>query len=929
MGFRSSVAALRHRATLTALLCSTAIVIFSQAGHAQEWTGAVSGEWGNSGNWNGGTVPNSLASVAYVGAGTNALNLTTSAGTINYLYLGKFSAGNMTVSDGGSLTATTYVGDGDDGTLTVTGTGTLTSATLFAGASSKGTIDILNGGKITANTFLAVGRMGTAEGKLNISGTGSTLTATGIARIGEVNGSQGEMNILSGGKMNAGTMDIGVQAGATGLLKVNGTNSIYSGTGTLNVGSSGTGTLTAEANGAVSTQYIKFGVNANSSGTGTLTGGATLSSYSMTIGQSGSGILTLSGAAAATIDTTIKIAEQSGSTGKLNIGAASGSSAASAGTLSATEIAFGAGTGELVFNHTESNYILSTPFSGNGTIKQLAGTTILTGNSSSFTGSTEINGGKLLVNGTLPKQIDINSGGTLGGTGTVELVYARSGGTLTGGNIGTIGTLNVTTDVTLNSGSTLHIDVSNSGNDKIAANGVIFIDPGAKINFGSDVAFVPGGPLQFLTAQGGIYGSFSDVMVNGQTSSSATISGVNGDTSYSVTLTASQSGKLVPSATSSSGTAAAGVLDAARGNSAMSNLISVLDSLSSTQKAAALTSLSGQSTATLTVMPTNAVSSVVSTVLNHNSVKPGASAPARFGDRSGISTGEKAPAHDEGAWVSAIGGFGSTDQKAGSAGTSSRTGGLAGGFDFPLHEETLTAGVSFGYVGSKTDIDGNGGNANAQAGFAGLYSRLERWGLRLDSTLMGGYHTADQKRNVVIGTATSTASSDFDGYSLGGGLQVSKAFDLVQQPDFDAVLRPYVGLNAQRYWQQAYRETGAGTANLSYDSMARDSVVGRLGTAWEFGFMADKTTRIAPLVSLGVAHTFTDTAPRMDAAFALLPDSRFSVQGAKMAQNALEIGLGLDVIGLENGTTFTVGYGGTVSSDAQDHSFSLRAKMAL
>lgn len=297
--------------------------------------------------------------------------------------------------------------------------------------------------------------------------------------------------------------------------------------------------------------------------------------------------------------------------------------------------------------------------------------------------------------------------------------------------------------------------------------------------------------------------------------------------------------------------------------------------------------------------------------------------------RSGISTGEQAPSHDEGAWVSAIGGFGSTDAKSGSAGTRSRTGGLAGGFDFPLHEEELTAGVSFGYVGSNTDIDDNGGSASSKAGFAGLYGRLEKWGIRLDGTLMGGYHTAEQKRNIVIGTAVSTASSDFDGYSLGGGLQASKGFDLVQRGDFDAVLRPYVGLNAQRYWQKAYSETGAGTANLTYGSMTRDTVVGRLGTVWEFGFMAGQTTRIAPLVSVGLAHTFSDTAPKMDAAFALLPDQRFSVQGAKMSPNALELGLGLDLIELDSGLTFTIGYGGTISADAQDHSFNLRAKMAL
>lgn len=284
---------------------------------------------------------------------------------------------------------------------------------------------------------------------------------------------------------------------------------------------------------------------------------------------------------------------------------------------------------------------------------------------------------------------------------------------------------------------------------------------------------------------------------------------------------------------------------------------------------------------------------------------------------------------EQGAWASVLGGFGSTDAKGGAAGADSRTGGLAGGIDLPLQEDRLTVGASFGYVNSQTDIDGNGGEATAQAGFLGLYGRLEEWGLRLDGTLMGGRHFNEQQRNVVIGTATSTASGENDGWSLGVGLQVSTPFELVRNSSYSALLRPYLGVNAQRYWQKAWTETGAGTANLAYGSLTRDSVVGRIGTGWEFDIPVSTEVRVLPLISVGLARQFAANAPTMDAAFALLPGQRFSVQGAEMDRNSLELAFGVDVVDLGSGNTLTLGYGGTLARDAQDHTFSARVKLPL
>jgi hypothetical protein len=78
-----------------------------------------------------------------------------------------------------------------------------------------------------------------------------------------------------------------------------------------------------------------------------------------------------------------------------NIGAAAGDAAAAPGTVSANTVAFGAGTGTLVFNHTSSNYVFAPAITGAGTIDVLSGSTILAGDLSQFTGSIDESGGNV------------------------------------------------------------------------------------------------------------------------------------------------------------------------------------------------------------------------------------------------------------------------------------------------------------------------------------------------------------------------------------------------------------------------------------------------------------------------------------------------------------------------------------------------------
>ena len=101
-----------------------------------------------------------------------------------------------------------------------------------------------------------------------------------------------------------------------------------------------------------------LGLNA---GTGTVTvdgaGSSWTNSGSLFVGYSGTGTLTIANGGAVSAASGMQIALNLGSTGTLNIGAASGQAAAAPGTLTTPSVVFGAGTGSIVFNHTASNYI--------------------------------------------------------------------------------------------------------------------------------------------------------------------------------------------------------------------------------------------------------------------------------------------------------------------------------------------------------------------------------------------------------------------------------------------------------------------------------------------------------------------------------------------------------------------------------------------
>lgn len=382
------------------------------------------------------------------------------------LLVGYGGVGTLKVSQGGLVTvaAKTVLGQstGTDGTITVTGLGALDPSGLAVGGD------------------LVVGQMG--RGTLNVEAGGAVLAMSGMTRIGEGAGSTGAVTVTGTGS-TLGFMDMAVGALGTGALTVADGGTVVG--GSVYIGSAG-----GEGHVLV---------------TGTDARLMTLAGTEFRVGNGGTGSLTIANGGTVAIGSGGVTVGFGGGAGALNIGAAAGQTAAGAGVLQADGVDLVAGSGVLNFNHTDASYVFAPRLLGGGTVRQLAGNTVLNTDSPTFSGAVEIGGGRLAVNGVLGGSVDVATGGTLGGTGTVGNT-SISGGTLAPGN--SIGTLNVNGNLVFTSASTYMVEIDPATSDRVNVSGTATLG-GATVSAiyanGSYVAR----RYTIVNASGGVSGTFS------------------------------------------------------------------------------------------------------------------------------------------------------------------------------------------------------------------------------------------------------------------------------------------------------------------------------------------------------------------------------------------------------------------------------------
>ena len=376
----------------------------------------------------------------------NVLLTNAGAKTLSFNGAGSFTLSGSIIGSGVSNPATALTKAGA-GRLTLTGTAsdftgavtisqgeiyaTTLGSTTTAGSLGKGSV--LNIGATTdAGTLRLVGTSNeTTDKTLNMSGTtgGATITVTGATYTFDQNlgitgvGAKTLNFSSSGGNAGQGIIFNGLIADGTGSaisFRANGSGNV---TYTLgNTANSFSGGVTVDGNIASRTYVLQAGLFGNSSfnsslGTnGVVNLGSTTATSLNILSYTGSG---------ETSNKVINLASSVGGAGLEQAGTGllklTSNLTAAAGAKTFTLRGSTAGTGEFAGNIVD----------GSGTItldKTGTGTWTISG-SNSYTGATNVEGGKLLINGSTSSSslVTVSAGATLGGSGTVGGATTISG----------------------------------------------------------------------------------------------------------------------------------------------------------------------------------------------------------------------------------------------------------------------------------------------------------------------------------------------------------------------------------------------------------------------------------------------------------------------------------------------------------------------
>jgi len=402
---------------------------------------------------NGGRV---AAQAGYIGAGPGSSNnsvLVTGTNSLwansGDLYVGLDGSSNSLVISNGATVANNfgYVGYGatsSNNSVLVTGAGSVwtNSGDLYVGYSGTShRMVVADGGSVyNVNGFDDGASPLDSSNSVLVTDAGSAWVNSGNLTFG-LAGHDNSLVVSNGGLVTVG-LDAYAGAEATASnnsVHVAGTTSALRVSASLYVGNAGSGNSLVISNGgtvSAANGYIGF-TNTASNNSALVTGANSLwtNSGSVVVGQYGSNnTLTVAHGGTVAASSTI-IASQAGSSGTLNIGRFGTNDAA--GTINTPTIAFGAGTGVINFNQSNSTTV-SAAISGNGVVNQFGtGTTTLSG-SNSYTGATTVSAGTLLVGGQIGlSDVSVLSGAAIGGSGTLagslsmaagaEFVFSLSG----------------------------------------------------------------------------------------------------------------------------------------------------------------------------------------------------------------------------------------------------------------------------------------------------------------------------------------------------------------------------------------------------------------------------------------------------------------------------------------------------------------------
>jgi outer membrane autotransporter protein len=777
---------------------------------------------------------------------------------------GNYFLGSKALTVGGNNLSTTVSGviqdggesGGTGGSLTKVGTGTLilTGANTYSGGTtiSDGTLQLGNGGttgsiagNVTNNGILAFDRSNVLTFGGMISGTGNVQqNGTGTTVL------VGDNTYTGGTTISAGTLQLG-NGGTAGSIAGNVTDN-----GILAFDRSDVLAFGGVISGMGSVQQIGIGTTVLT-GNNTYTGGTTINTGTLQLGNGG----TTGSITGNVLDNGILAFDRSN---VLTFG----------GVIS--------GTGSLQQNGT--------------------GTTVLI-RDNTYTGATTVNAGNLIVDGSIASaQTLVNAGGLLGGRGSLGGSLVNSGIVGPGDSPGT---LTVNRNYTQNASGTLRIEVAGLGatqHDLLAVGGHASLAGTLQLIRLGDFKLHVGDQLTFLTANGGVSGSFGAVQnefVSGTIVKAEVITLPN-----AVVLEGTQ-GSFVPVACTPNAVAVAHALDSAVGDPGASTLISFLDDQPINQLCGDLQLIAPEQLASIFNIGVSLANVQTANLKRRmEDIRAGSSgfsaagfalngsAPSVSDGFAGISGPEgksgppvmvPTPENRWGVWITGIGEFTNVDSTNEAAGYDLQTGGVTFGVDYRVCPN-FAIGLTAGYAHTNADL-ANGGNLDVNGGTLGLYATVFGDGFYLDTTVTGGPSGYDTHRTALLGTANgSTNGGDFN-------VLVAAGYDWKKG---DLTIGPTANFQYTYVGFDGFTESGS-LAPLNVHSQNAESERTAFGMKASYDLKVGHVV-IVPQISLAWQHEYGDQAYSIVSSFASGAGNSFTVNSPRIGRDSLLIGAGAAVL---------------------------------
>ena len=487
----------------------------------------------------------------------------------------------------------------------------------------------------------------------------------------------------------------------------------------------------------------------------------------------------------------------------------------------------------------------------------------------------------ILVDGKVAG-VTVDSGGTLGGTGTVVGTLSNAGTVKPGQSPGT---LNVVGSYTQSAGGALNVEIESPINyGKINVTGT----PGTASLNGTVAPTLLNGYLPsinqsfpgIITTSGGLTGTFSQIDNQRITltlfwqpyydSTSFGLQAVGDYTYPDLNLTPNQF--------------AVGSMLNSVSNSASGDLVTVLNGINSfttneavqnsykqisPEKASALTTL-GFASATFQVRNlSNRITNLRYEALGATGGARGLSLIysrlegmmlAYNGSLSGLLTGKKERSPDSrwGVFADAGGVIGSQKTSVNQTGFDFGIIGLTAGADYRVRDNLLV-GLATGYSHTSASFHGSGGGMGADTLPLNAYAAYIPGQLYAYGSLGYALNLFDLKRQISFDSITRTANSSPAGHQL--NFYGETGYDL---PVSRVIFTPILSLAYSHIWVNGFSESDAGALNLNVSPQAADSlqtgVGGRVAVPLKVG-----QAKVMPQFYASYQHEFSNNSRGLDA----------------------------------------------------------------